>query len=144
MSRAMPRARMGGFTLLEAIVALVVFTIGAMALYGWLSTNIISLNRIRERQQVEAAVLSAIDMIRRTNPMQIPTAQREAGNLRVVWTSVPVEPVRPNAHRDGSPGIFMVGLYDAEVRVLRDGRELRAFRVRQVGWKQVRNPGDEP
>lgn len=138
------RARMGGFTLLEAIVALVVFTIGAMALYGWLSTNIISLNRIRERQQVEAAVLSAIDMIRRTNPMQIPTAQREAGNLRVVWTSVPVEPVRPNAHRDGSPGIFMVGLYDAQVRVLRDGRELRAFRVRQVGWKQVRNPGDEP
>ena len=146
MSGAMrrARARMGGFTLLEAIVALVVFTIGAMALYGWLSTNIISLNRIRERQQVEAAVLSAIDMIRRTNPMQIPTAQREAGNLRVVWTSVPVEPVRPNAHRDGSPGIFMVGLYDAEVRVLRDGRELRAFRVRQVGWKQVRNPGDEP
>jgi len=146
MSRAKPRPRapMGGFTLLEAIVALVVFTIGAMALYGWLSTNIISLNRIRERQQVEAAVLSAIDMIRRTNPMQIPTAQREAGNLRVVWTSVPVEPVRPNAHRDGSPGIFMVGLYDAQVRVLRDGRELRAFRVRQVGWKQVRNPGDEP
>ena len=41
-----------GFTLLEAIVALVVFTMGAFALYGWLSTNVITLNRIRERQQI--------------------------------------------------------------------------------------------
>lgn len=139
-----PRGRVGGFTLLEAIVALVVFTIGAMALYGWLSTNIITLNRIKERQQVEAAQLSALDMIRRTNPMEIPSAQRRAGTLQVAWTSVPVEPVRPNAHRDGSPGIFLVGLYDADVRVLRDGQLLRAFRVRQVGWKQVRTPGDEP
>lgn len=145
MSGPGPRARNAGFTLLEAIVALVVFSIGAMALYGWLSTNIISLNRIQQRQQVEAAVLSAIDMIRRTNPMEMPSAQRQAGTLRVAWTSVPVEPVRSNAHRDGSPGIFMVGLYDADVRVLReDGSELRAFRVRQVGWKQVRAPGDVP
>ena len=44
-----------GFTLLEAIVALVVFTMGAFALYGWLSTNVITLNRIRERQQIEIA-----------------------------------------------------------------------------------------
>jgi len=115
----------------------------AMALYGWLSTNIITLNRIQERQQVEVAQLSALDMIRRTNPMEIPSAQRQAGSLQVAWTSVPVEPPRPNAHRDGSPGIFLVGLYDAHVRVLRDGRQLQAFRVRQVGWKQVQTLGDD-
>ena len=138
-----PRAARG-FTLLEAIVALVVFSMGAMALYGWLSTNIITLNRIKERQQVEASMLSALDMIRRTNPMETPAGQRQAGGLQVVWTSVPVEPSRPNAHRDGMPGIFQVGLYDANVRVLRDGRELDAFRVRQIGWKQVRVAGDEP
>ena len=54
-----------GFTLLEAIVALVVFTMGAFALYGWLSTNVITLNRIRERQQIEIATHSALDLIRR-------------------------------------------------------------------------------
>ena len=143
-ARAPAPPRSGGFTLLEAIVALVVFTMGAMALYGWLSTNVITLNRIRERQDVEAAMLSALDMVRRTNPMELPAAQRRAGNLQVAWTSVPVEPVRANSHRDGMPGIFQVGLYEAEVRVLRDGRQLRAFRVRQVGWKQVRTAGDEP
>ena len=56
MKRHAPSPRAArGFTLLEAIIALVVFSMGAMALYGWLSTNIITLNRIKERQQVEAS-----------------------------------------------------------------------------------------
>ena len=80
-----------GFTLLEAIVALVVFTVGAFALYGWLSTNILTLNRISERQQIESTMRSALDLIRRTNPMETPVGQRDVGNLTVSWTSVPVE-----------------------------------------------------
>lgn len=46
--------------------------------------------------------------------------------------------MKPNVDQSGSPGIFSVGLYDTRVRVARDGRELQEFRVRQVGWKQVR------
>ena len=131
-----------GFTLLEAIVALVVFTVGALALYGWLSTNMITLSRIRDRQQVEEAMHSALDMVRRTNPMETPSGQRQAGNLLVSWVSVPIQPARPNVTRSGEAGIFSVGLYDATVRVLRDGQELDVFHVRQVGWKQVREAGD--
>ena len=130
-----------GFTLLEAIVAMVVFSMGAFALYGWLSTNMITLDRIRDRQEVEAAMHSALDVVRRTNPMEIPAGQRRAGNLMVIWTSAPLEPPRPNVDQSGSPGIFSVGLYDATVRVLRDGKDLQVFHVRQVGWKQVREAG---
>lgn len=134
-------AKAAGFTLLEAIVALVVFSMGAFALYGWLSTNIITLERIRDRQEVEAAMHSALDMVRRTNPMEIPAGQRRAGNLMVSWTSAPLEDPKPNVDQWGSPGIFSVGLYEANVRVLRDGEELKVFKVRQVGWKQVRDAG---
>ena len=84
-------AKAAGFTLLEAIVALVVFSMGAFALYGWLSTNIITLERIRDRQEVEAAMHSALDIVRRTNPMETPRGQRQAGKLLVSWTSEPVE-----------------------------------------------------
>lgn len=141
----MPRASRRdaqGFTLLEAIVALVVFTMGAFALYGWLSTNVITLNRIRDRQQLEVAMDSALDLIRRSNPMETPTGQRRIGDFVVTWTGTPVEPPKPNVDQSGGPGIFMVGLYDMDVRATRDGRELHAFRVRQVGWKQIRTMDD--
>jgi general secretion pathway protein I len=128
--------------LLEAIVALVVFSLGAFALYGWLSTNVITVNRIRERQQVEAAVHSALDMVRRTNPMEAAGGQRQLNGLQVDWVSKPVEPARPNVDQSGTPGIFSVGLYDTHVRLSRDGRELHDFHVRQVGWKQLRSVDD--
>ena len=127
-----------GFTLLEAIVALVVFTMGAFALYGWLSTNIITLNRIRDRQQLEETLHSALDVVRRSNPMKAPDGRRRIGDLDVSWISSPVEPPRPNVTRSGEQGIFMVGLYEVTVRVFRDGRELHVIKVRQVGWNQVR------
>ncbi len=135
-------AKAAGFTLLEAIVALVVFSMGAFALYGWLSTNMITLERIRDRQEIEAAMHSALDMVRRTNPMETPAGQRQAGTLMVSWTSVPIEALRPNVDQSGWPGFYTVGLYEATVRVLRDGEELQVFRVRQIGWKQVRAGGE--
>ncbi|HOV97031.1 MAG TPA: prepilin-type N-terminal cleavage/methylation domain-containing protein [Thermomonas sp.] len=133
----MIRRTQAGFTLLEAIVALVVFTMGALALYGWLSTNIITLDRIRARQQMELTMHSALDLVRRTNPMETPDGQREVGNLRVSWSSVLLEPAKPNVVQSGRPGIFVVGLYQVSVRVSRNGQILQTFGVRQVGWKQV-------
>ena len=132
-----------GFTLLEAIIALVVFSVGALALYGWLSTNLISLQRIRERQQVEAAMHSALDMIRRTNPMDLSGGKRQLNGLEVSWSSTLVEPVKPNVDQSGSPAIYNVGLYDTLVRLSRGEQDLGEFRVRQVGWKQVRTVDDE-
>ena len=126
-----------GFTLLEAIVALVVFTMGALALYGWLSTNIITLDRIRARQQNELTMHSALDLIRRTNPMDIPIGERQVGDLKVSWVSALLEPAKPNVVQSGRPGIFVVGLYEVSVRVSRKGQLLQTFQVRQVGWKQV-------
>ena len=126
-----------GFTLLEAIVALVVFTMGALALYGWLSTNIITLDRIRARQQLELTMHSALDLIRRTNPMDTPVGERQVGDLKVSWISALLEPAKPNVVQSGRPGIFVVGLYEVSVRVSRNGQLLQTFQVRQVGWKQV-------
>ena len=53
-----------------------------------------------------------------------------------------MEPPKTGVDQSGGPSIFMVGLYDLEVRATRDGRELHAFHVRQVGWKQVRTMDD--
>ncbi|MEO5630000.1 MAG: type II secretion system protein [Thermomonas sp.] len=131
------RRKSRGFTLLEAIVAMVIFSLGAFALYGWLSTNVITLNRIRELQKVEAQTHSALDLMRRTNPMEAPQGQRRMGDFTVTWTSKLVEPVRAGSSQAGSPTLFVVGLYDLEVRLQRAGQQPHSFHVRQVGWKQI-------
>ena len=134
---AIPR-KAAGFTLLEAIVAMVVFTLGAFALYGWLATNLITLDRIGKRQEQEVAYASALDLVRRSNPMQTPAGQRAVGDMTVFWRSIPVEDPKPNVDQAGSSGLFVVGLYLVNVRVSRGEREIGTFRVRQIGWKQVR------
>ena len=131
------RRKARGFTLLEAIVAMVVFSLGAFALYGWLSTNVITLDRIRLRQEQEVAFASALDLVRRSNPMRAPAGQRDIGDMTVTWSSKPVEAPKPNVDQSGSSGIYMIGLYTVYVRVTRDGRPIGNFYVRQIGWKQT-------
>lgn len=137
-NRRPPRS-VQGFTLLEAIVAMVVFSLGAFALYGWLATNTISLQRISERRGIAELRLSALDMLHRVNPMEQATGRRELDGLEVQWQARPVEPPKPSVTQVGLPTLFQVGLYQVEVRVLEGSRVVDRFSVRQVGYRQVRN-----
>lgn len=116
---------------------MVVFSLGAFALYGWLSTNMITLNRISQRQEQEVAFASALDLVRRSNPMQVPSGRRVIGDMTVSWRSSPVEDPKPNVFQDGSPGNYLVGLYTVYVDVKRNDRAIGKFYVRQIGWKQT-------
>jgi general secretion pathway protein I len=126
-----------GFTLLEAIVAMVIFSMGAFALYGWLSANVHALERIGERREAGAAVGAALDLVRRVNPMEDPRGTREVGDFIVQWESRPVEPPRRALYQTGIPTAFEAGLFVLDVKVLRDGTELERFTVRQVGYRQT-------
>ena len=117
---------------------MVVFSLGAFALYGWLSTNVITLDRIRLRQEQEVAYASALDLVRRSNPMQVPAGKRDIGDMTVRWHSYSVEDPKPNVDQSGSNGIYLIGLYTVYVEVKRGDRRIGRFRVRQIGWKQVK------
>lgn len=132
-----PNRDQAGFTLLEAIVALVIFTLGALALYSWLSVNVITLARVQDRQEAGALVSSALEAVRRINPMDTPVGRREIGDVVFEWKSSPVEPPRNAVTQVGLPTIFKVGLFNVDVRVLRSGVEIDRFRVRQVGYEQT-------
>lgn len=135
--RFFSRRNARGFTLLEAIVAMVVFTLGAFALYGWLSTNVITLTRISQRQEQEVAFASALDLVRRSNPMEVPRGKRVIGDMTVTWRSYAMEDPKPNAYQDGSPGNYLMGIYTVYVDVRRNDRFIGKFHVRQIGWKQT-------
>lgn len=129
--------RSDGFTLLEAIVALVIFSMGALALYSWLGVNIKTLVRVQERSEVAAVTSSAIDALRLVNPMKTPRGRREVGQLVIEWDAKLVEPARTAVTQVGLPTIFRVGLYALDVRILNDGVETQRFQVRQLGYDQT-------
>lgn len=127
----------GGFTLLEAIIALVIFSMGAFALYGWLSTNLHTLARVDAGRESLAAQQSALDVVRGVNPMDTPRGRREIADLRVEWNAELVEPARRGRSQVGSETVFEVGLYRLDVRIQQRGRDVGQFSVRQVGYRQV-------
>lgn len=133
----MQRARMRGFTLLEAIVALVVFSMGAFSLYAWLATNVKTLERIQERRALAELRTSALDMMELVNPMAEPAGRRAVGRFEVRWRARALAPARGGVTQVGLPTLFQVGLYEVEVRVLAGSREMDRFSVRRVGYRQV-------
>lgn len=129
--------RTAGFTLLEAIVALVIFSMGVLALYSWLGVNLKTLARVQERREVAALTSSAIDALRLVNPMKDPRGRREIGQLVMAWDSKPVEPARNAVTPVGLPTIFQVGLYALDVQLSVEGVDVQRFQVRQLGYQQT-------
>lgn len=128
---------MAGFTLLEAIVALVIFSMGSFALYGWLATNVQTMERIQARRDAAAVRSSALDLMELVNPMVQPQGRRSVGHFEVRWRARELVSPRQSVTQVGLPTLFQVGLYDVEVRVLSQARELDSFNVRRVGYRQV-------
>lgn len=137
MRRRRP-SRHAGFSLLEAIVALAIFSMGAMALYGWLASSLRTIERVQAGSERAATMQLALDAVRGLNPMLTPSGRREIADLDVVWASTAIEPPRAVVTQTGLPTIFEAGLYRVDVRVLRAGEQLVRFDVRQTGYRQVR------
>lgn len=135
--------RQRGFTLLEAIVALTVFSICALALYAWLATNVNALVRVEARTRGLADGRAALAALETVNPMAEPQGERRLpGGLVLRWDSEEIER-RPGEGPAGNQLIFDLGLYLVHARVLRDGREVQRFDVRRAGWETVRSLPDD-
>lgn len=132
------RRRVSGFTLLEAIVAMVVMATSLLALYGWLSSNTIALNRAQAQTRALEDARSALAVVETINPMSEPSGERELPPLRVRWQSKPLADRRPGLSRIGMTNQFDFILYDVEVEVLRGGERVREFSFRKAGWEVVR------
>lgn len=133
------RRHAAGFSLLEAIVALTIFSMCAMALYGWLSVNLSALARVEARDAAVRDGRNALAALETVNPMVEPEGERELpGGLAVHWSSHELVERQPGTSPSGSELIFDLALYELDVRVLRNGREVNRFNVRRAGWETVR------
>lgn len=137
------RQRGTGFTLLEAIVALVVLAVAGGALYGLFGTNLLALGRSGELAAQAPVVRHALARLAAVNAWQEPRGAFVHDGFDVAWQARLASPVRHGQARFGT-GDYDLGLYDVEVAVSRQGRRLGVWRTRLVGYHKARGATGNP
>jgi len=129
-----------GFTLLETIVALVIFSGTAMALADLLNTNLNTLRRVHEVTQQIPAVNNAIAQLRAMNLQSEQVGEFLQNGHTVSWQAKLLEPTRDSQNRAGFQGYHRVGLYQIDFQILDGGLLVGEYKIRVVGFEAVRVP----
>lgn len=137
MARLSLPSRSAGFSLVEAMVALLIVGLVAAAGFALLNRSAALTARLADDTRRARAEAMALEVIRRTNPMVQPHGELGLVDCRLTWDAEAIAgPVR-NASGPNANGVFDVGLFDVHVRAVRDQREWFSFRVRQVGFRRT-------
>ena len=129
-----------GFTLLETMVAMVVFAGAAMALYALFNTNLIVLARAHDVSRQMPAVRHAVEYLSSINPREEGDGTFEIDGIEVAWSASLLQPVRQSQSVTGGRGYFEVGLYEVEFTMSERGRPMGTWQMRIVGYEKVREP----
>ncbi|MBI2382257.1 MAG: hypothetical protein HYV16_16000 [Gammaproteobacteria bacterium] len=124
---------------MEAIVAMVIFSMTAVSLYAWQGNNLRSLLKIQERQLVLRDRANAMSWVRNLNPMRQPNGEIQLGDLQLRWRAKLLEPIKPGRFQTGGISLFDLGLYELDIEIFRDSVSSDRFTVRQLGHRQPRH-----
>lgn len=130
--------RQRGFTLLEAIVALTIFSMAALALFSWLGTNVNALRRVDERHAALTDARNALALVGTINPMMEPEGERRIGPLTVRWRSTPMVERKMGRGPGGGASAFDLALVRLHVEVFRGADQVDSFAVTKAGWEVAR------
>lgn len=137
MSMAIIRQR--GFTLLEAIVALSVLAMAAMALYGWLNSSLILLKRVDDVYQSIEAVESALEWMSTLDPYEQSEGEQAIAGTLLHWRFVPIGSPQAANDMHGNLSVNDAQLFTAYITLSRDGQQLASFELVRLGLQQARN-----
>ena len=131
------RGAVRGLSMIEVLAAMVIFSSGAVVLFGWLGDMAGRLGKLSLEQQQLFAELTAIDFARSLNPMQQPTGSTSIGDVLVSWTAKPVGTESPVRMLAGAPGLYVVQLYDVTLQAEhpKAGRSNQTLYL--AGWRQT-------
>jgi len=128
-----------GFSLVEAVVALAIASVGLtaiLALQQQLAANQIKHQRTLDRLSLRQSALSLVTAL---NPEAKPNGETSLSNTVVMsWTSVPFTPVRRSIGMPTGDGQFNVRLYHVTVTLKDRRRNIDdQFTVDRLGWQSL-------
>ena len=132
-----PAAGSAGFSVVEAMVALVIFSGAAMAFYGLLNTGLVGLTRAEDTARQMSASRHAVEHLSAINPLEHESGKLQFDGLDIVWSAQLLEPVRLSQTVTGGRGHFEIGLFDVEFTVREEGRSLGTWQMRVPGYRKV-------
>lgn len=145
IAKTRANSRISGFSLLEALVALVLLTTAGLALFSWINASFDALNRIETSNTVAEAEINALEFLKTINPAQRPEGETVLGDVALRWRARPVSDTRPNMTDAQTPGQFTVTLYEVDVTLVSQPTLPRhTFRVRQMGYTRMFDTDETP
>lgn len=113
------RRRARGFTLLEAMVAMVLLaSVGAVVL-TWIHQSVQSVQRLNRVYDELAARKTVQDWSRSLNPSDTPAGEAALGPLRIVWESKASGEALPQAGYPSGIGMYDIAKYQVVLKVYR-------------------------
>lgn len=137
---ASPRTRQAGFTLLEAIVALVLISSAGLALFSWINGNIMALTRIHEVNARSEATANILEYMDRVNPMLTPEGEAPLGAYAIKWRSQATSNITEGVGYPRDQSLYQMALYSTVISVRQVGDQAWfELKLQQVGYKRVRS-----
>ncbi len=137
-ARRSPLASSPGFTLLEALVAMLLIATIGMATFDWINSSLGSLGRVQAHHLRQQAIRNALAFMEQVNPMEHPTGERKMGPYSIRWESRLTEPAKDGSGYPAGISLYKLGLYDTHIRIDINEKNIAEFDLRQVGYTQVR------
>jgi general secretion pathway protein I len=129
-----------GFTLLEAIVAMVLISGAGLALFGWINANLSTLGRVKAVSNQVEATQNILEYMVRVNPMLTPEGEVDFGSYRLSWQAEPVTAIQDGYGYPAGISLYQFALYDTKVNISKpEGGAWFDLQLRQTGYKKVRN-----
>ena len=128
-----------GFTLLEAIVALAILAVSALALYAWLNSSLIILKRVDDVYRTAAVVESTIEWVATLDPYVQTKGSETIAGMDVQWQFIPINDALPAYDMSGNLSVNDAQLFRAKI-IVRDGQQVVAeFEIAHLGLQAKRS-----
>jgi hypothetical protein len=138
--RLAPRAD-AGFTLLEGLVAIALLAGTMAAIFALVGGILNSAHRVGRSNETAQVTLNAMEAMTLVNPMLQESGKIDLGEYKVSWKSAAITPVSDGSGYPGGVSLYQLALYHSDIRVeAEQGRLLTAFKLRQIGYRRVREP----
>lgn len=123
-----------GFSLLEAIVAMVILASTCMAMFAWIGGSLTQLQRAELYVDANPAIVSTRNYLKTVDLAQRPQGTFSSGGIHVDWTATAIETDATRPPNYGNSN-FLLSLYSVSLTARNDLRSLPTLHTRVLNYR---------